>query len=293
MNLTSCGRSLLAVKVAITGATGFIGKALATRLSRDGCQVEGLSSGDGDITVIDLDARLADFRPDHLIHLAGRTFVPASWQDPLDFYRVNVQGTANVADYCRRHGIALTYVSAYVYGMPVSLPIREDSSAKPNNPYAQSKFLGEEVCRQYAATYKVPAVILRPFNVYGPGQSSSFLIPTIVNQALHDDVIELDSLAPRRDYIYIDDVIEAIVLSLNASQPGATYNIGSGYSISVRDVVQTVLSRVGVNKPVRSRNVERESEVMDVVADISRFSRDFGWKPKFTLADGIDAMLRA
>jgi len=291
MNLTRCGKSSLALKVAITGASGFIGKALAKRLRLEGCQVEGLSSADGDIAAIDLNVRLADFQPVHMIHLAGRTFVPDSWRDPLDFYRINVQGTVNVADYCRRHNVTLTYVSAYVYGKPVSLPIREDGSVKPNNPYAHSKFLGEEVCRQYAAAFQMPTVILRPFNVYGPGQSSSFLIPTILNQALHDAVIELDSLAPRRDYIYIDDLTDAIVLSLKASRLGETYNIGSGHSVSVLDVVKSVLLRLGVNKPVHTSNIERENEVMDVVADISRFSQDYGWRPKFTLADGIDAIL--
>jgi nucleoside-diphosphate-sugar epimerase len=293
MNLTSFGRSLLPSKVVVTGATGFIGKALVARLHQDRCCVEGLSSADGDIAKIDLDDRLANFRPDHIVHLAGRTFVPDSWHDPLNFYRINVQGTVNVADYCRRHSVSLVYVSAYVYGKPVSLPIREDYLVQPNNPYAQSKFLGEEVCRQYAATFKLPVVILRPFNVYGPGQSSSFLIPTIVHQALHNDVIELDSLTPRRDYVYVDDLVEAIVLSLRVSQYGVTYNIGSGYSVSVHEVVQTVLSRAGVSKPVFSRNIERENEVMDVVADISRVSRDFSWHPQFTLADGIDAMLCA
>jgi nucleoside-diphosphate-sugar epimerase len=251
-----------------------------------------LSSVDGDIAEIDLVSRLADFQPDNFVHLAGRTFVPDSWKDPLDFYRVNVQGAVNVANYCRCHNIALTYVSAYVYGRPTSLPIREDSLAKPNNPYAQSKLLAEEVCRQFATSFAFPVVILRPFNVYGPGQSASFLVPTIVDKALNDDVIELDSLLPRRDYIYIDDLTEAIVLSLSAVRSGVTYNLGSGCSFSVNDVVQTVFSHTGIYKPVRSRNIERENEVMDMMADISLFKSDFGWQPKFSLSEGIAAMLR-
>lgn len=282
---------MAANRVAITGVTGFIGKALAARLCRDGYLVDGLSSADGDIATMDLDARLSNFRPNQLIHLAGRTFVPASWSNPLDFYRVNVQGAVNVADYCRRNSVSLVYVSAYVYGAPVCLPIREDSLARPNNPYAQSKLLGEEVCRQYAATYGLPVVILRPFNVYGPGQPLPFLIPTIVNQALHDEVIEVDSLAPRRDYVYIDDLTEAIVLSLGSTQAGVTYNVGSGQSVSVSEVIKTVLLRSGIDKTVRTRNIERPNEVMDVVADISRFSADFAWQPRFTLVDGIDAVL--
>ncbi len=293
MNLIDCGRNSLAVRVVITGATGFIGNALTKRLNQDGVHVEGLSSEDGDIANIDLDVRLANNKPDYVIHLAGRTFVPASWKDPFDFYRVNVLGTLNVAEYCRRHGISLIYLSAYVYGSTVSLPIREDSFVKPNNPYALSKFLGEEVCRQYSEAFGLSVVIFRPFNVYGPGQSKSFLIPTIINQVLNNDVVELDSLEPRRDYIYIDDLTDVIALSLKSSLVARIYNIGSGYSMSVLDVVQTILLKAGVNKSVISRNIKRENEVMDVVADISRLNDELGWSPKFKLADGVDAILNS
>ena len=279
--------------MAITGASGFIGNALIARLRRDGYEVEGLSSEDGDIAAINLDIRLENFQPDHVIHLAGRTFIPDSWKNPLEFYRVNVLGTVNVADYCRRRQIDMIYVSAYVYGKPASLPISEDSAAKPNNPYAHSKFLGEEICRQYAAIYGLPMAILRPFNVYGPGQSSPFLIPEIVFQALHNDRIEVDSLLPRRDYIYIDDLTEAISLLLCAPKAGATYNIGSGESVSVQDIIDAILLQIGSDKSVYSRNIERANEVIDVVADISRFCLEFEWRPKFTLSAGIEAVLAA
>lgn len=281
----------MAGKILVTGGTGFIGSALVKRLARAGHEVIALGSRDGDIETIDIAERLHGNKVDHVVHLAGQTYVPDSWTKPAAFYRVNVQGTANVADYCRKNGAALTYVSAYVYGTPAALPIREDSVAAPHNPYAQSKFLGELVCQQFAQSFGLPVTILRPFNIYGIGQSSSFLIPKIVDQVLHAERIELDSLTPKRDYIYIDDLVDAIAVSLGKTQTGSVYNLGSGTSISVEDVVRIVQDAAGTDKPVVSKDIHRENEVMDVVADMSRFSADFAWQSKFGFADGIAAIV--
>lgn len=281
----------MAGKILVTGGTGFIGSALVKRLAHSGHEVIALGSRDGDIETIDITKKLQGKRVDHIVHLAGQTYVPDSWTRPAAFYRVNVQGTANVADYCRKSGAALTYVSAYVYGAPAALPIREDSVVAPHNPYAQSKFLGEMVCQQFAQSFGLNITILRPFNIYGIGQSSFFLIPKIIDQALHAERIELDSLTPKRDYIYIDDLVDAIAVSLGKTPSGSIYNLGSGVSISVEDVVRFVQVAAATDKPVVSKGIQRENEVMDVVADMSRFSVDFAWQPKFGFADGVAAIV--
>jgi nucleoside-diphosphate-sugar epimerase len=283
----------LAGNVLVTGGTGFIGSALVNRLTRSGHKVIALGSRDGTIETVDISEKLQGNKVDHVVHLAGKTYVPDSWNKPEDFYRVNVQGTANVANYCRANGATLTYVSAYVYGTPSALPIREDSVIAPHNPYAQSKFLGEMVCQQFAQSFGLPVTILRPFNTYGIGQSAYFLIPKIIDQVLHAERIELDSLTPKRDYIYIDDLVDAIAVSLGKTQSGSIYNLGSEVSISVENVVRIVQVAAGTDKPVVSRDIHRENEVMDVVADISRFCADFAWQPKFGFADGIAAILRS
>lgn len=281
----------MAGKILVTGGTGFIGSALVKRLAHSGHEVIALGSRDGDIETIDIAGKLHGNKVDHVVHLAGQTYVPDSWTKPAAFYRVNVQGTANVADYCRKNGAALTYVGAYVYGTPAALPIREDSAVAPHNPYAQSKLLGELICQQFAQSFGLSVTILRPFNIYGIGQSSSFLIPKIIDQALHAERIELDSLTPKRDYIYIDDLVDAIAVSLGKTQSGSIYNLGSGTSISVEDVVRIVQVAAGTDKPVVSKDIHRENEVMDVVADMSKFSADFSWQPKFGFADGIAAIV--
>jgi len=281
----------LAGKILVTGGTGFIGSALVKRLAHSGHEVIALGSRDGDIETIDITEKLQGKQVDHVVHLAGQTYVPDSWTKPAVFYRVNVQGAANVADYCSKSGAALTYVSAYVYGAPTALPIREDSMAAPHNPYAQSKFLGELVCQQFAQSFGLNFTILRPFNIYGIGQSSSFLIPKIIDQVLHAERIELDSLTPKRDYIYIDDLVDAIAVSLGKTPSGSIYNLGSGTSISVEEVVRIVQEAAGTDKPIVSKEIHRENEVMDVVADMSSFSADFAWHPKFGFVDGVAAIV--
>ena len=127
----------------------------------------------------------------------ARTFVPDSWDDPQAFCQTNVLGTVNVLEFCRKKRIPMTYVSAYVYGHPDSLPIARDSAIRPSNPYALTKRLAEEACEFYASAYDLPVTTIRPFNVYGIGQAEHFLIPAIISQALDSgEKIVVKDLAP-------------------------------------------------------------------------------------------------
>src|SRR5688572_17268499 len=119
-----------------------------------------------------------------VIHLAGRSYVPDSWEHPLAFYEMNVLGTLRVLEYCRANAARLVHVSSYVYGNPRSLPIAEDHPTQATTPYAHSKLLAEECCRFYAEKLGLGIVVVRPFNVYGPGQKEPFLIPSLIRQLL-------------------------------------------------------------------------------------------------------------
>lgn len=287
MSLISCGSPSLANRVLITGGTGFVGRSLIEKLRGEGFDPIALGSSDGDIATLDLE-KFKHERIERVVHLAGRTFVPESWQNPLEFYRTNIMGTVNVAEFCRQVGASLTYISAYVYGNPSILPLKEDDPVNPNNPYAYTKLLGEKVCLQYADLFALPVTILRPFNIYGMGQSNSFLIPKIIHQVLHEELIELENLNPCRDYIYISDLVEAVTLSFRDQNKCATYNLGSGMSISVAEVVDIIQKVAGTNKPVISKNIVRDNEILDVVADMSKFTEMFNWQPKFDFASGIE-----
>lgn len=278
-------------KVLVTGATGFIGTALVKRLLQESFEVIELSSKDGDIADLSTLEKYANVGFLRVFHLAGMTYVPASWENPLGFYRTNVLGTVNVAEYCRLNNTPLTFVSAYVYGQPESLPITENSLISPNNPYAFSKYAAENVCEFYAHNFGVSCAVIRPFNIYGAGQHSKFLIPTIIEQVLYEKTVTVDNLNPKRDYLNIEDLVDAIIKTLNCHQPYQVYNIGSGSSLSVGEIVEIIQRTAKTNKPVFCRAITRTNEIMDVVADITKAQNELGWCPKLSFSEGINIML--
>jgi nucleoside-diphosphate-sugar epimerase len=276
-------------RVLVTGGSGFVGRRLVELLSKQGVEV---LSPERDILDVSVNV-FPDVAVDWVIHLAGRTFVPQSWREPGDFYRINTLGTVNVLEYCRRIQAKLIYVSGYCYGVPEALPITEAAPLKPNNPYAFSKCAAEAACRFFFENMQTPVTIVRPFNIYGPGQASHFLIPRLVEQAIDPtvDSIVVEDAAPRRDYVYLDDVIDAIETLRKNPQPGATFNVGSGESHSVEKVAATVCKAAGVEKAVASRNNRRINDIPDVIADITAIGKAVGWSPTTSLADGLGHMV--
>ncbi|MEK9285543.1 NAD(P)-dependent oxidoreductase [Bradyrhizobium sp. ISRA442] len=271
----------------VTGASGFVGRALVDRLRQRGATVIGLSTANGDIAD---PATLRSHQTasiDRIIHLAARTFVPQSWSDPADFHRVNTSGTLNVLEFCRERRIPLTYVSAYVYGQPIEQPIKEDHPLVPNNPYALSKVLAEAACEFYARVHSLPVTVVRPFNIYGAGQDPHFLIPTILRQVLWADEISVQDLAPRRDYLYIGDLLELLETTPLAPPGYNVYNAGTGVSLSVADVIAAAQAEAGTSKPVRSDQTRRAQEIGDTRACIEKARTELGWTPRHGFRDGI------
>jgi nucleoside-diphosphate-sugar epimerase len=276
----------VAASLVVTGASGFVGRHLVQVLQRHGRNVICRSARDGDIA-----GGLTAHEPvSHVIHLAGRTFVPDSWVSPPEFYETNLLGTAQVAEFCRRGGARLMLVSSYVYGRPQRLPIAEDHPVDPFNPYAHSKILAEQVALYYERAFGVPVTIIRPFNLYGPGQDRRFLIPTLLDQVRGGGPqIEVADLRPRRDFLYIDDFVDLLLAALDGD--GGIYNAGSGHSVGVQELIDVMLAAAGVRKTVVSRDERRPDEVLDVVADISKAERDLGWRPRTTIETGIAHLL--
>jgi nucleoside-diphosphate-sugar epimerase len=270
--------------VLVTGADGFIGAHLVKALSEAGYLVVTHSTRQGDIR----NCKLSFEGVGHVFHLAARTFVPDSWSAPLPFYEVNLLGTVNVLEFCRTCGASLTLVSSYVYGPPVRLPISEGDPLRAFNPYSHTKILAEETGLYYQRQFAVPVTIVRPFNVYGPGQDRRFLIPTILTQAIDpaQAAIIVTDLRPRRDYIFIADLID-LLLRTSFRREGGIFNAGTGSSWSVDDVIAMVNGLLPVPKSAHARGPMRQDEVIDVIADISRAKAEFGWVPRVTLRDGL------
>jgi nucleoside-diphosphate-sugar epimerase len=277
--------------ILVTGASGFIGSHLIPRLREQGHEVFVMSSRAGDVAEQRTWASYP--RAEVVIHLAGKAFVPASWEQPAAFIRCNLLGTVGALDYCVRHSARLVFVSSYLYGRPESLPIRETAPLLANNPYALSKKLAEEACQFYAASLGAEITILRPFNVYGAGQSDSFLVPSIIRQVRTGRQIRVKDLEPKRDYVYVDDVVRAILAAAGRRGENGVFNIGSGVSHSVQDLIRVVQQVMGTDIPVQSDGERRKDEVMDTVADIAQARRHLGWQPEWTLDAGVRQMIEA
>ncbi len=280
-------------KILISGASGFIGRALTARLRSQSFDITLTSSADGDIASPGTLEKFSRTGVSHVFHLAGKTYVPDSWNNPAVFYQTNLLGTTNILEFCKNDGIAMTYVSAYVYGHPDVLPISENSAIRPSNPYALSKRLAEEACEFYASVYDLPVTVTRPFNVYGIGQGENFLIPTIIRQALDSEAIVVKDLAPRRDYIYLEDLLTALLATLNRPKGYHVYNIGSGTSLSVKEVIDIIQSVVGTHKEIICDEAVRPNELMSVVADISKAGKDLGWHPEYNFRTGIEHIIHS
>jgi nucleoside-diphosphate-sugar epimerase len=273
------------MNILLTGSSGFIGKHLKKNLVKNkNYSVFELNSDWGDIAL----KRIKFKKISHVIHLAAKSFVPESWEDPYIFYRTNVLGAANVLEFCRKNECDLTAISSYIYGKPINLPIDEKLPKRPYNPYSHSKILSEEMYKFYQKNFGLRVNILRPFNIYGPGQKEKFIIPKIIKQVLDNKhkSVELLDLKPKRDFLYIDDFIEAIIKTIEENN-GATYNVGSGTSISVKNIVEIIMKTAGIKKEIIESGLARQNEIMDVVADIRKIKNELNWHPKINFEKGI------
>jgi GDP-4-dehydro-6-deoxy-D-mannose reductase len=277
--------------ILVTGGSGFIGKRLCEMLTQDGFQLISINSSHGDIAELSTLSALDGQKIYHVFHLAGNTFVPKSWEQPHEFVKTNVLGTSAVLDFCKRNALSLTYVSAYIYGNEVNNPIQEESVCRPNNPYALTKRMGEELCKFYADFMGLKVNIVRPFNVYGPGQDANFLIPFIVRQAKESDSIQVKDLFPKRDYIHLDDLVGGLIKAMDYKE-FAVFNMGSGKSYSVKELIDLVLLVAGKNLPVFSDQKIRPNEISDTIADISKARQLLGWAPETDLKKGIETLFR-
>ncbi len=276
-------------KILVTGANGFVGKILCKTLTQLGHELIELTSGDGDITAATTWEKIPAVNI--VIHLAAKTFVPDSWKQPDLFLQTNTFGTVQALEYCRKHQARMVFISSYLYGNPETLPIPETAKIYTPNPYALSKKTAEDYCKFYADSYAVKVVVIRPFNLYGAGQLTHFLIPEIILQVLKGKEIKIKDLEPKRDYIYITDFIDAIIRSLNINE-FQIFNIGSGISYSVGEIIEMVQKICGTDLLVISSAEKRQAEIIDTIADISKAKELLNWVPVTSMYDGLSAIVQ-
>ena len=292
----------------VTGGAGFLGSALANRLREEGHRVsvlDDLSSGDRDrlhpdivFTQGDIDnipllwSLLQDV--DCVYHLAARVSVAQSILHPRDYNRVNVGGSVSLMEAMRDTGVRRVVFtsSGAVYGSQENLPVREIDAPHPDSPYAVSKWSAEQYVHTIGQLWGLETVALRIFNTYGPNQrlpmSHAPVIPRFIQQVLTGGSIVLfGSGKQTRDFVYIDDVLEALVRSATAEAVNrGIVNIGSGRETSISELVHQVAQVTGheinlIHNPSKSGGVPR------LVADISRARELLDFEPKTSLQDGL------
>jgi UDP-glucose 4-epimerase len=283
-------------RVLVTGSSGFVGKNLVEELKRRGAEVLTLTYHDGRRIDIRDQQRVMGITNeirniDIVYHLAAITSVPFSFENPWETYEVNVLGTLNILELCRLcNAEKIVFASSYVYGQPQYMPIDEEHPLQPTNPYARSKILGEELCRAYNTDFGVKCIILRPFNIYGVGQSKNFLIPSIIAQ-LRYGKIELKDPEPKRDFIYISDVIDAYIKAEEFNGDFDVFNIGYGKSYNVKEIVDKIIQLYGKDVKVKYSGERRKNEIMDTVADIKKAKEKLCWKPSVEIDNGLGNLL--
>jgi UDP-glucose 4-epimerase len=312
------------MRTLVTGAAGFIGSTLVDRLLADGHQVVGvdnLSTGSianlenallckdprlGKFTFADVDIQAPEFadivagaNPDVVFHLAAQVDLRASVADPLFDARNNVLGTINVLEACVRAGVTKIVYAASGgsrYGAPSTLPVAERATLDPLSPYAASKVAGEMYMRAYAGMYPITSVCLGLANVYGPRQNPHGEAGVIAvfgsAMIIGRDVSVFGDGTATRDYVYVDDVVEAFVRA-GIAPPSAAgiYNVGTGKQTSVAEVHRLIADALGRNEGPNYAPA-RTGEVQASALDATKAGADFGWKPRVEVAEGITRTVR-
>lgn len=281
------------MKILVTGAGGFIGSHLVKRLTAAGHNVIAFARKDGNLCEVGALDSIESV--EYVYHLAARTFVPDSWQETQAYLTENIASTVTVLEYCRRVGCGVSLMSTYVYGEPQYLPVDEAHPVCAVSPYHESKLLCESLGAFYARTFHVPVTVFRTFNLYGAGQNAAFLVPKIVGQLLNPQVSQLEvmDLTPKRDYVYIEDAVEILAKACERKAAGyEVYNIGSGTSVSVEEVIRTAMAATGISKPYHDVGQARQGEISDCVASMEKTRQAFGTQPPRNLKAGLCAWMK-
>ncbi len=292
----------------ITGAAGFLGSALANRLVREGHSVRGLddlSTGDPAALSSEVHFTRGDVndRPklwtllqevDCVYHLAARVLVPESVLYPREYNQVNVGGTVSLMEAMRDVGVRrVVFVSSgAVYGDQQQQPVREDALPNPRSPYAVSKLAAEYYVKTIGGLVGIETLCLRVFNAYGPGQHfppvHAPVVLAFLRQALNNGtlVVHGDG-AQTRDYIYVDDVVNAMLAASTAPEVNQlTINVGSGRETSVRDLAKLVISVTGANPEV-VYNPGSDRGSSRLCADLTLAADKLNFKPSIGLETGL------
>jgi UDP-glucuronate 4-epimerase len=299
----------------ITGGAGFIGSHLCERMLQEGHQVTviddfntyydpatkhaNLAAVRNDLELVEADIRnaiaiertFAKGQFDHVLHIAARAGVRPSIKDPKLYFTTNIDGTFNLLDACRYHGVGrFTFISSSsVYGINQKVPFSEiDPIERTISPYAATKLAGEQICSNYAHLFGIHCQCLRLFTVYGPRQRPDLAISKFTHNILNDIPIEqFGDGQTARDYTYIDDIINGIVA---ASQYDAKsfdiFNLGGGATTTLKELIALLERTLGKRAQIKHLP-EQAGDVPKTYADISKAAERLGYTPATSIEQGV------
>jgi len=291
------------VKALVTGAAGFVGRHLCAHLTAQGDTVIGVDREEGP-DLLDPDAVaaiLADTTPDVVYHLGGWSDVGASWDYPLDTFRVNAEGTLNLLQACIHNGKprVLAVSSADIYGhvTPEQLPIDELTPFRPVTPYAASKVAADQLALQSWLGHKLETIRVRAFNHLGPGQTTRFVAPAIAERIARNErdgttVVPVGNLTPRRDITDVRDVVRAYRLLMEKGEPGAAYNVCTGRDLTIGDLAERLVALASTPMQLEpDPELQRPVETPVLRGDPTRVHDTTGWSPEIDLETTLQDIL--
>ena len=300
--------------ILVTGADGFIGSHLTELLVQQGHDVTALSIYNSlndwgwledveckdDIDVISGDIRDPDFcrkitkNKDIIFHLAALIGIPYSYIAPQSYVDTNIKGTMNICQASLDNDVQkLVHTStSEVYGTAQYVPIDEDHPTQAQSPYSASKISADAMALSFYNSFELPLVIARPFNTYGPRQSSRAIIPTIISQiASGYSEIDLGDLTPTRDFNFVSDTCNGFVLLSTCNEAnGQIVNIGSNTEISIGDLVSKIKVLMSSDVEIKTdlnRIRPKNSEVFRLVCDNKKINGLVGYEPNVSIDEGL------
>lgn len=276
-------------KVFVSGNKGFVGKFLCKYLVDGGIYVTNNEDRRHSVDITNLHQLKSFEGVDAIVHLAAKTSVINSLNNPHETYYINLLGTLNMLEMARSKQIRkFIYVSSYVYGQPLYLPVDERHPVNPHSPYNKSKLLAEKLCEYYFQDFGIEIVTLRPFYLYGPGSNSNSFVSSVIEQAKRNGNVLLSGKQTRRDFLYIADFIKLIAIIINQFPDGYNiFNVGYGTSHTLEEVT-SILSKLLKRKiNIGYNELSRPGDVTEMKADISKVCNSFNWKPAVSLDEGL------
>ena len=285
--------------IVITGHNGFLGSNLLSKLISNKCKILGISKTikkNDSIKQIKrniLDIKDSDIPKNScIIHLAAITDVVYCEKYPKKCHDVNVIGTQKILEIARKKNCSMIYPStSHVYGIPKKLPIKETHPTNATSVYSESKIKAEQLCKKFSKSYDLDISILRLFSTYGPKNSEYKVESIIIKQIITKNLIKIGNLSPKRDFIYIDDVINAFQIVSENLKGFNIYNVGSEKSYSIQEICN-ILKKLNGKKirMITDKTKLRKNDVKNVVSNCSRIKK-LGWKSNVSINEGLELTL--